>query len=562
MLTQIRCDSFVEDIRTLILKPGLNTILGSSEGSNAIGKSTFLWIIDFIFGGQQYCKMMSGMKQYIGSQVIYFTFEFDGEKRYFYRTTDEATTVFSCDAAGHPIENMTLEKYSEFLRQAYKLDKPGLTFPGIINHFFRIYGGNNIQERKPMKGRTDSSESSVDFLMQLFGYGMLLGEIGRMEEELNIKISQLFMRKQTQSVSYSDKIAENEATITALQERLNKLLAQGDELDFSVLGLDTRMIETVSKLQKELRQITVQYEALRSQLDTIEMNLSETMGSQTSEFTALTRFFPNVNMKAFEDIEAFHRQLREILRDEMHEEINRLQPMVDFYMSEIERLKGKIHESGITRTISERIMSQAVSAKQRIESLQSENEQLEHEKELQEERNAKLNRLQVLADRHKETVQSIEEQINAFLETVNAEVTSGKEKAPTISMTVPKDIFFGCPENISEGTAYKNLVLYDLCLARLCLVPVMIHDSNILKRIDDAYLEQILMHYQQCGSQVFIAFDKAEAATPRAKKILEESTLIHLYDGHELFGQSWSKIPVQSETTQQTVQEGEDNGGN
>ena len=75
MLTQIRCDSFVEDIRTLILKPGLNTILGSSEGSNAIGKSTFLWIIDFIFGGQQYCKMMSGMKQYIGSQVIYFTFQ-------------------------------------------------------------------------------------------------------------------------------------------------------------------------------------------------------------------------------------------------------------------------------------------------------------------------------------------------------------------------------------------------------------------------------------------------------------------------------------------------------
>ena len=61
---------------------------------------------------------------------------------------------------------------------------------------------------------------------------------------------------------------------------------------------------------------------------------------------------------------------------------------------------------------------------------------------------------------------------------------------------------------------------------------------------------------------MFIAFDKAEAATPRAKKILEESTLIHLYDGHELFGQSWSKIPVQSETTQQTGQEGEDNGGN
>lgn len=562
MLTQIHCDAFVEDIRSLTIKPGLNTILGSSEGSNAIGKSTFLWIVDFIFGGQQYSRMMPGIKQYTGSQVIYFTFEFDGEKKYFYRTTDEPTKVFSCDAAGHPIEDMTLEKYSEFLRQSYKLDKPGLMFPGIVSHFFRIYGGSNIQEWRPMKGRTESNEASVDFLMRLFGYGMLLGEISRMEEELNIKISQLFMKKQAQPISYSEKIEENNAAIKAMQDRLQKLLAQGDELDFTILGLDTRMIETVSKLQKELRQITVQYEALRSQIDTIEMNLSETMSEQSNEFTALSRFFPDVNIKAFEDIETFHRQLREILRDEMQDEINRLQPMVDFYMAEIERLKGKIQESGITRTLSERIMSQAVSAKQRIEALQAENEQLEHDKELMEERNAKLNRLRTLADQHKEAVQSIEKQINDLLETVNAEVTSEKEKAPKISMTVPKDIFFGSPENISEGTAYKNLVLYDLCLAQLCPVPVMIHDSNILKRIDDAYLEQILLHYQKCGSQVFIAFDKAEAAKTGAKKILEESTLIHLYDGHELFGQSWSKMQAQPEAEQLTIQEGEDNGGN
>lgn len=322
------------------------------------------------------------------------------------------------------------------------------------------------------------------------------------------------------------------------------------------------MIETVSKLQKELRQITTQYEALQSQLDTVEMNLSEMMSEQSSEFKALTRFFPNVNIKAFEDIEAFHSQLRKILRDEIQEEINRLQPMADFYTSEIKRLKEKIRESGITRTISERIMSQAVSVKQRIEALQVENEQLEHDKELMEERNAKLNRLRTLADQHKEAVQSIEKQINALLDTVNAEVTSDKEKAPTISMTAPKDIFFGSSENISEGTAYKNLVLYDLCLAQLCPVPVMIHDSNILKRIDDAYLEQILLHYQKCGSQVFIAFDKAEVAKPGAKKILEESTLIHLYDGHELFGQSWSKMQGQQEPGQLITQEGEDNGGN
>ena len=48
MLVEIRCEAFADDIRTLSINPHLNTILGSSEGSNAIGKSTFLWVIDFI----------------------------------------------------------------------------------------------------------------------------------------------------------------------------------------------------------------------------------------------------------------------------------------------------------------------------------------------------------------------------------------------------------------------------------------------------------------------------------------------------------------------------------
>lgn len=52
MLKRITCDKFKtqpEDFR-----PGLNVILGSSDGSNAIGKSTFLLILDFVFGGDNY----------------------------------------------------------------------------------------------------------------------------------------------------------------------------------------------------------------------------------------------------------------------------------------------------------------------------------------------------------------------------------------------------------------------------------------------------------------------------------------------------------------------------
>ena len=153
----------------------------------------------------------------------------------------------------------------------------------------------------------------------------------------------------------------------------------------------------------------------------------------------------------------------------------------------------------------------------------------------------RLNRLRALAEQYREAVKDIEAQINESLTTISNEVTDGIEKAPVLSMGLSNDLSFGTIDDTSEGTAFKNLVLYDLSLAKLSTVPVIIHDSNILKRIDDDYLEQILEHYQSCGSQVFIAFDKAESAKQGAKAILEQTTLLHLYDGHELFGQSWSK---------------------
>ena len=541
MLIRIKCDAFAKDIQVLDIKPGLNTILGSSDGSNAIGKTTFLWILDFIYGGQRYAKLMQGIKQYTGHQVIYFTFLFDGAKKYFYRKTEEPNKVFSCDAEGHIIEDISIASYRELLRQYYKLDKPGLGFNGLVSHFFRIYGAGNTQEWLPMKGHSETNESAIDFLMQLFGYGNLVTSIDRMEQELNIDAFQVFLKKPPAPIDYDQMIEDNNAAIKALQQRLDKLLKQNGNIEYSILGLDTQLTDTVCKLQKELRQITLQYEAVRSQMDSIEMNLSESVEDKAAEFEALKKFFPGIELKSLSDIEIFHRQLRKILRDEMQKEINRLRPVLDFYSTEIDRLNVKIKESGINQAINERIMSQCVSAKQRIETLKAENQKLEYEKELQDERGYRLNKLRDLAEQYRDALKDIESQINKGLTVINSEVTAGIENAPVLSIGISNDLSFGAAGNTSEGTAFKNLILYDLCLAHLSFIPVIIHDSNILKRIDDTYLEQILKHYQDCGSQIFIAYDKAKSIKESARSILEQTTLLQLYDGHELFGKSWSK---------------------
>ena len=57
MLVEIRCDEFIsygEKRPPITFHTGLNTVLGDETGSNSIGKSTFLMIVDFVFGGNDY----------------------------------------------------------------------------------------------------------------------------------------------------------------------------------------------------------------------------------------------------------------------------------------------------------------------------------------------------------------------------------------------------------------------------------------------------------------------------------------------------------------------------
>lgn len=60
MLIEIYCDKFKNGGKDGELRPsirfhkGLNAVIGDNDRSNSIGKSTFLMIIDFVFGGDDY----------------------------------------------------------------------------------------------------------------------------------------------------------------------------------------------------------------------------------------------------------------------------------------------------------------------------------------------------------------------------------------------------------------------------------------------------------------------------------------------------------------------------
>lgn len=96
-------------------------------------------------------------------------------------------------------------------------------------------------------------------------------------------------------------------------------------------------------------------------------------------------------------------------------------------------------------------------------------------------------------------------------------------------------------DDTGTGTSYKSMVVYDLSILELTQLPILIHDSVVLKQISDKAIEKILEKYMMQPKQIFISFDKIAAYTLKSQKILKSNKVLKLSaGGNELFGSSWN----------------------
>jgi len=155
MLVEIRCDKFIsngEQRPPIRFHSGLNTVLGSESGSNSIGKSTFLMIVDFAFGGDDYVLKSTDVQNNVGPHIIQFAFRFGNQTFFFSRDTIDHTHVSPCDESYTPIPDkaMTREDFRAFLFEKYAINLPHISFRDVVGRYFRIYGRENLDEKRPL----------------------------------------------------------------------------------------------------------------------------------------------------------------------------------------------------------------------------------------------------------------------------------------------------------------------------------------------------------------------------------------------------------------------------
>lgn len=119
MLYEIICDKFNQ--KRIEFHAGLNSVLGDDLGSNSIGKSTFLMIIDFVLGGKDYIMASTDIQKNVGSHVIKACFIFNEVKHFFSRNTDDLEIVYRCDENYNIHSEMPLDSYCDFLKVNYQI---------------------------------------------------------------------------------------------------------------------------------------------------------------------------------------------------------------------------------------------------------------------------------------------------------------------------------------------------------------------------------------------------------------------------------------------------------
>lgn len=545
MLKEMMCKELLENgVPRGIIKfnIGLNTVLGSDTGANSIGKSTFLMLIDFIFGGDDYMTKLPDVQSQIKIHTIFFSFEFDDESFYFGRSTGNDKFIQICNADYEQEGSgkyWTMKQYLSFLQEKYSIP-PNHTLRAMVGQSIRVYKRETLDEDKPLQhAKKEAGQDEVVRILKMFDAYDDIGELIKVKEDC-IKRKDAFKvgtKYQFIPVSTKKEFASNNEKLKELKEQKEKLAEQSSR---GLLDLDSVQAEKLSNLRHDLSNYKRQRTKVLSRLQSI--SLDKDLGGRLSEknFKPLLDFFPDANLERLESLETFHKQISSILKKEIKQTEDDLNTTLHLLDAEIDKVEQAISSIDTPKHFSIFVLDEYATLSKEESELSEKNANHEKQIELKDEldtHNQKLNNLV------QTEVASIETALNDEMKRLNDSIYSGKKTNPTIKIETLSKYSFSTPLDGGTGTQYKGLIVFDLALLNLTKLPLLVHDSVMLKQIEDDAIEQILYLYSKTDKQVFIALDKQSSYSSSVQKILTDTNVLQLSSGTgTLFGRAWNEL--------------------
>lgn len=542
MLKEIRCSKFRSEIQTITFHEGLNTVVGTEEGTNSAGKSTFLLILDFVFGGDDYYKKCKAVRDNVGEHSIEFKMEFDGKPYYFIRSTDNKNVVTKCDQNYKPLPNgdMTLENYNKFLALQYGLTEYGLSFRSAMSRFIRVDHRDTMDESKPFKeAKGETDEDAIFKMSQLFGkYEELeiprntAKEAKERDETYQDAVKFTYIKSAKGKTEYK----ENAARIEVLKAEMAELAMKSSE---GLLDLSSEQAEQMRAVREELSNFRRQKTRLVAQRNAISRSYEETKKPFPKDYSDLLAFFPDVNVEKLSKIDDFHRGLMKILRKQLKDSENDVDAMIALADEKIDQLEKEQLEIRRIPNVAKAILERYSKLNSEMQVLQQANDAFDNKEKVKKESEQKQEELDALVVM---TMSKVLAPVNKSMRELCRSLFGTEIVPPYINIKSSKSYELDTGNDNGQSSRNEGLLLFDLAVFETGRIPFIIHDSNFYPNMNNDVVEQLMEIYRDMakGRQIFIAFDKN--ASPKTKEILTQTQVLHLdRDAESLFGWKFNK---------------------
>lgn len=543
MLTMMRSPAFKiqgAERPPIVFKEGLNVVLGKNDGKMSIGKSSALLAIDFVFGGDTYIKSDGVLKE--GHHTIFFEFTFDGIPYRFGRNTGNADNIFSCDKDNNPTgEFYTKDEFTDWLKKKYAIDFVGLSFRTTVSSFFRIYGKDNTDERRPLRGVPGQDmEKSINMLLALFDKFKDIEEFKHSVTEQEKRLSAFRQARKYDFISNlvggMKKYNENLAQISALELQLGALTEE------AVVGQSEEDIEKnkrKAELMSQKYSLETMIQAKERRLRLLDMSLEYGLYPTDADMSALQEFFPSVNLRKLYEVEKYHQKLAKILDNQFSDEKKTIEEELAALRNQLEDVKVQIRQLGFVGNVSKEFLDRHSEIKAEIDALRTQNSAYLTQKELQE---SKARAEEVLRRSIQDILTEIEETLNGKMKEFNDSLFDTHRKPPHLKFNKHDSYKFETPDDTGTGSNYKGMIVYDLAVFFTTALPAIAHDSLVFKNLEKDVEDGIMRIYASSKKQVFISYDKQGDCHPETQRILEANRVLQLSDNNcELYGRSWNK---------------------
>ena len=520
-------------------KEGLNVILGKEDGENSIGKSSAMLAIDFAFGGKTYASS-DGVK-HMGHHVVNFAFRFDGKVYHFARGTEQVDKVFLCNEQYVFTVEWELHQFTDWLKVKYHIDFTDLSFRTTLSSFFRIYGKDNTDERRPLRGIPGQNmQKSIDMLVKLFNRYIDIEPRKQRLDEATKKLEAFRAARKYRFVpDLVGGVTQYEENIAAIRDLEMQLYTLTTEQTESHSAEDIAKSQERSRLMNSKLQIETEIQAAERRLKLLEMSLEYGLYPTEADLSALAEFFPGVNLRKLYEVEKYHQKLATILGKQFADEQAAVTAQITALNEQLTQVQKQISELGYIGNLSKEFLDRHAEIKGRIDALRAQNEAYLTLTGLQDAKKIADN---LLKEGIRSILTEIQDVLNAKMKEFNDMLFTDRRQAPRLVFNEYNSYTFETPDDTGTGSNFKGMIVYDLAVLFTTALPAIAHDSLILKNIGDGPVDGIMQIYAQSDKQIFIAFDKQNAYRPATRQILESKRVLQLSDnGCELYGESWNK---------------------